>query len=664
MPTGAREMDYRALRLKVGLEVHQQLATEKKLFCGCPPYSGSESSLETHEIDKRFPIRFTRVLRASASELGEMDLAAQFEARREIRIRYFSNRETSCLVEADEEPPHSLNKQALETSLIFALALKSRVIDEIHVMRKIVVDGSNTSGFQRTAVVALGGLLDYDSGKAKVSVQSISLEEDAARSIKLSGSGKETVGGEKSYVLDRLGTPLVEVALAPIEGSPEQIQNAAGSLGRLMRSSGRIARGLGTIRQDLNISILNGNVIEVKGVQKLDQISKVVQFEAVRQKFFHDLSKEIKGKVGKELDLSIEDATEIFAKTQSKIIKNSFAINGAKTKVACIVIRRFSGIIGKENAFGSRLGKELGAIARAYGLGGVFHSDEMPNYGITPEEIAALRKRFDLSLDDAFVLLTGNERIVRACTDALSQRLRSSLEGVPAETRAATAEGETVFLRPRPGAARMYPETDIPLIRITAEHLRRLESLVPEPWDKTVTAFSERFKLPKQLAEQLYDSDRKDVFEEVIRSTKLSPGFVAYSLVDTLQSLAREGVETDNLRNDQLKQVFFALDGGRFAKEALPGLLRILLSNSEITLEEALKKSGLGSMSEEELAEIVRDLIKQNIDIVKSKGEASRNIIMGKVMQKARGKIDGRKVNEVVSRELSKLLLKEETGTD
>ena len=177
-------------------------------------------------------------------------------------MNYIAPFETTCLVEADEEPPHPISLEGLDTALIFGLSLDSRVLDEVHVMRKIVVDGSNTSGFQRTAVIALGGELRYAKEK-RVKVQSISLEEDAARTI------KDEKGG-RTYALDRLGTPLVEVALAPIEGSPADAEEAAKTLGKLMRSTGRVARGIGTIRQDLNISVMNGKVIEVKGVQRLD----------------------------------------------------------------------------------------------------------------------------------------------------------------------------------------------------------------------------------------------------------------------------------------------------------------------------------------------------------------------------------------------------------
>lgn len=657
------EADYRGMQLKVGLEVHQQLATRTKLFCACPCFSGIESyspaSSDSKQIQSRFPIQFDRILRAAPSELGELDLAAKFEARRTILVRYLSNKDTSCLVEADEEPPHPMNQDALETSLIFALALKSRVIDEIHVMRKIVVDGSNTSGFQRTAVVALGGILEYRNEKSKVGVQSISVEEDAARAVTLDTpleGIEEHSGFERAYVLDRLGTPLVEVALAPIEGTPEEVEDAAGSLGRLLRSSGRVARGIGTIRQDLNISVMNGAVIEVKGVQKLDLISKVVRFESARQKFFYDLAIEIRDRVGAKLDVKTFDATELFHSSGSKIIRNSFVTNGKDTRLSCITVKKFSGFIRRENAYHSRLGKELGSIAKAYGLGGVFHSDELPNYGITADEVARIREHFACDKEDAFVILAGHVEKVRLAADALVQRLKQSLVGVPPETRAANQEGETVFLRPRPGAARMYPETDIPLIKVTRDYLESLRRLIPEPWDKQVKEFEEKFKLSSQLAVQLFDSDRREVFEEIVAETRLPIGFVAYSLIDTVQNLSREGVKIDQVTNKQFKEALTVLNQGKFAKEVLPDLLRILSEDNQMTVLEALKNTGIGAISEGDLVRIVREVIAENQGLLKSKGSLSHSTLMGKIMQRVRGKIDGKIVNDVLSRELRESL--------
>ena len=221
--------------LLVGLEIHQQLATGGKLFCKCKPIESDEYS-----------INFTRKLRITSSELGEFDPSALFEKSKEKTISYFGNPESCCLVEQDDEPPHDLDPIAKETVLIISSALKSNIFNEIYVMRKLVIDGSNTSGFQRTMLVSSGGILEVND--KKIGVQSICLEEDAAKLLKDAGNTRE-------YSLDRLGIPLVEIALDPVAGTPEEIKNIALTLGRMLRATKRVGRGLGSIRQDVNVSI-------------------------------------------------------------------------------------------------------------------------------------------------------------------------------------------------------------------------------------------------------------------------------------------------------------------------------------------------------------------------------------------------------------------------
>ena len=248
----------------VGLEIHQQLASQSKLFCECSNKGTEHTTLA-----------FMRRLRPAHSELGGYDPAALFEATKMKSIRYHSHPSTSCLVEADEEPPHSVDRESLETALILAMALHSNVVDEIHVMRKIVIDGSNTTGFQRTMLIATGGYLEIEGNK-KLGVQSVCLEEDAARLLSDDNITRE-------YSLDRLGTPLVEVALEPMRGTAQEVLQVAVTLGRLLRASKRVERGIGTIRQDINVSVNGGAVVEIKGIQQLDQLIKVIEFETTRQ---------------------------------------------------------------------------------------------------------------------------------------------------------------------------------------------------------------------------------------------------------------------------------------------------------------------------------------------------------------------------------------------
>ncbi len=628
-------IDPASIDLKVGFEIHQQLRTKNKLFCGC-------SCEEAQKYDRSF----MRKLRPTQSELGAYDPAAMFEFSKMRTVEYSTAFGSSCLVEADEEPPHDVNKEALETALIFSLALHSKVMDEIHVMRKLVIDGSNTTGFQRTMLVASGGYLEV-AGK-KVGVQSICLEEDAA---KLLGDEK----GVRKYGLDRLGVPLVEIALEPVTGKPEEMMQIALTLGRLLRASKRVARGLGSIRQDVNVSVQNGAVVEIKGVQQLDQLVKVIEHEMQRQHGLILIANKLNerkvdaGRVGDR----IEDVTEVLAKSQSKIVKKILDGGGL---FKAIRVPGFAGMIGYEPYPEIRIGKELGKLVRFYDLDGVFHSDELPNYGITEQEVAATRSRLQAGDDDAFVIVGGPKDKVDFASDAIIRRLQAAIKGVPAETRAATPDGKTVFLRPRPGAARMYPETDIHTIPVTDDMLKALEDKVPRPWDEIVDSLSKKYNLNKKLASQIFDSDYLAVFEEIAGATKVQPTFVASKLTEDLTSLQRQGLDPSVLTEETIKDVFFRLDAGTIAKESVIVIFEKLMKGEAKTVDQAIKAAGVSSIGDDELSAGLDKIVNANMAVVKEKGMGALSTLMGRAMAEYRGKADGAKINSMLKEKLQKLV--------
>ena len=281
---------------------------------------------------------FDRKLRPTYSEVGTLNPAAIFESKKKRAIKYLAPLDSTCLVEADEEPPYTVNDQALEIALIISLALHSSIEDEFHVMRKIVIDGSNTSGFQRTILIARGGYLKVNG--QSVGVQSISLEEDAARII----------GGDanlRSYSLDRLGTPLVEIALEPIAGSAKIVTDVALSLGRLLRSTKRVTRGIGSIRQDVNISLDNGPVVEVKGVQKLFQLDEVIQNELLRQDGLIRIARRIQERTTENpsrLVYRTKDFTAILSSSPSMVVKR--ILENKNNRVIALCISDFKGLLG------------------------------------------------------------------------------------------------------------------------------------------------------------------------------------------------------------------------------------------------------------------------------------------------------------------------------
>ncbi len=449
--------DYGAIGLKVGIEIHRQLDTEKKLFCDCPTTMSEEPP----------SVSFLRRLRPTQSELGQVDPAALFEFQKGRAVIYESDDRTSCLVEMDEEPPKDLNPEAVEISLAASILMHVKPVDEIHVMRKIVIDGSNTTGFQRTCVVALNGLVVVD-GK-KIPIQQISLEEDAARKTGESGL---TV----NYRIDRLGIPLIEVSTGPAIASPEETERVAKTIGDILRDTGRVKRGLGTVRQDLNVSIRDGALIEIKGVQELDLLSKAVSYEVSRQLELLGIKDELtsRGIKANHLVDKFIDVSAIFSQTKSKRIREALESGGIALAVK---LPSFNGLLGRELAPGLRLGTEMASRAKFWGrVGGIFHTDELPAYGISEEEVLSMRRTLDCGEHDAAVLVADRKDKAWDALTAVVERAREALIGVPTETRTAVADGTTRYMRPRPGASRMYPETDVPPVPVTQDQLAGIQA--------------------------------------------------------------------------------------------------------------------------------------------------------------------------------------------
>jgi glutamyl-tRNA(Gln) amidotransferase subunit E len=550
-------------------------------------------------------------------------------------------------VEADEEPPHCVNREALESALIFSLALNSHIVDEIHVMRKIVIDGSNTSGFQRTMLISMGGFVEIN-GK-RTGVQSICLEEDAAKLISDNNSKRE-------FGLDRLGIPLVEIALEPISGTPYEVMQLALGLGRILRASKRVARGIGSIRQDVNISVENGRVVEIKGVQKLDQLIKVIEYEVNRQHGLIVIADKLKNERGiKEIrnDNSIVDVTDILKGSSSKKIIES--LKDQSTVYKAIRIERFAGMLGFEPYDKIRLGKELSQLVRFYGIGGIFHSDELPGYGISKENIDSIEKKLAMSSkDDAFIIIGGRLANVTSAIESLIQRLKVVLDGVPAETRAATQLGETVYIRPRPGSARMYPETDIPPIKVDNLLLDYLRQQIPRPIEEYTNELLSKFGLNNKLAEEIFDSQYLNLFEKIVSSTKISPTFVASKLTEDITNLERQGFDSSLLTEKRLIEIFNELDKGRIAKESVTLLFEKFMKREINEIDEF--ESRFETMTEQQLEDEIEGILTNHLDVIRDKGVSSLGMLMGRTMAVLKGRSDGQKINAILKRKLEQKL--------
>ena len=627
-------------KLKVGLEIHQQLASKNKLFCDC-------KIIESNEYD----FTFKRNLRPTQSEMGSYDQAALFESKKIKTVKYQSSKNANCLIESDEEPPRTVNNEALELVLTISLALNCTIEDELHIMRKIVIDGSNTTGFQRTILVGRNGFLEVEG--VRVGIQSVCLEEDAARIINEDKKEDEN----KAYSLDRLGIPLIEIALEPISNSPIFVTNVAQTVGRLLRSTKKVTRGLGSIRQDVNISTENGPVVEVKGVQQLSQLPLVIEYERKRQDALNQIANELKKRDIDESSFidNVTDVTQLLSKSSSKVVKK---ILTGDSRFTAFVLRRFKGILSFEPYPGIRLGKELGDLVKVYGIGGIFHSDELPNYGITTEDVESISDVLRMDKNDAFVLIGGPTKSLNTVLLELFTRIKKGFSGIVPETRSARLDGVTVFSRPKSGSSRMYPETDIPYISIDEGKLKQLSQDTPQQWNEIIDQICKKYNINKTLAENIFDSKYFSLFEKIVSHTSTSPSFVISKLTEDLVSMEREGYDSSILSEDVLFCLFTELDNSRITKESIPLVIEKLLKNESMDVDEIISSFGTESISEGYVDQTISKIIHENSNVISQKGLDSVGLLMGRCMEVLRGKIDGEKVNKKLIAKLTEYLQK------
>ncbi|MDR0913522.1 MAG: Glu-tRNA(Gln) amidotransferase subunit GatE [Methanobrevibacter sp.] len=654
-------MNWDELGLKMGLEIHQQLNTKSKLFCPCP----------TELIDIEEDLNIKRKLRPTQSELGQIDRAAFAESMRKLNFNYQSFDNHTCLVESDDEPPHNLNEEALELSITIASLFNMNIVDEIHTMRKQVIDGSNTGGFQRTSLIATNGYLDTAQGK--VAIENLCLEEDAARRIATDNDEHTT------FRLDRLGIPLVEITTDPSIHHPEQVKEVAYMIGQVLRST-NVKRGQGTIRQDLNISIENGARVELKGVQNLDLIPEMAKLEVDRQLNLIHIKEELIKRDAKVLD-EIHDLTEVFSISKSKIIKSAKTVKG-------IVLKGFSGLIGVEVQKGSqntrRFGTELASYAKKRGVMGIFHTDELPAYGIERDEVEAMKKHLNINSDDAIVIVAHDEDVAISALEEVIRRAKMAFVGVLEETRKALEDGTSEYMRPLPTSNRMYLETDIPLFKIDKDKIEDISNNLPElPAEKKERIIKE-YNLSEDIANQLVRRGYVREFEWIkskidVDSTVLG-SFFAYSI----QELKREGLDIDNIlfngnndninnnsiSNDEnnnlniIKDVFILLNDNKIAKNSIIDVVRKIATcindNSkninQINPIEIAKDLNLILFSLDDTKEIIIEIINKNKNMVEERKMGAMGPLMGMAMKQLKGKADGKIVNTIIKEELTKLL--------
>ncbi len=620
-----KDPDYKELGLKVGLEFHQRLDTDK-LFCSC------SSQVKDQEPEKKIE----RQIRPSAGELGETDPAALKEAIKGKNFIYDIHKDSTCLVETDSEPPHPIDNEAFNLSLKIAKMLNCKLHDEIHVMRKTVVDGSNTTGFQRTAMIGQEGHIDKP---VETEIEGVFLEEESAGIV---GETK----GKKEYRLDRLGIPLVEIATGIIQGKPEEIKETALRIGTMLRTTGKVKRGLGTIRQDLNISIEKGNRVEVKGVQEIDLLEEMIRNEVKRQIKLIEIKEELSSRGIEEIDPEIKDFTEYFEERAPGFMKKAIEKGGG---VYGYILENFKGILGKELLPDHRFGTELADIAKTLGIKGIIHTDEdLSSYGIE-ENIEEIKIEEDLDEEDSILIISHKDpEKAKDVLREIRKRINQATEEVPQETRKALEDGTTQYLRPLGGEKRMYPETDIPAVKLTSEHRERAEEIPPEP--EEIVKSLEESGMSEELANQSLKSPYINVIRNLIEEMDVDPTTVATTFTAKIKEIEEN---IDQLTEEHFREIFRALEEDKFPKDGLKEVLKAKSKDKDTDIERLIEEKNLGKVSEEEIEEAIEKKIEEKKDLVEENSHRAFKVIMGEIMSQYQGKVNGETVSKILKQRLN-----------
>ncbi len=589
--------------IKIGLEIHFQIKG-KKLFCSC---EGGENDTVRDVIVRR--------LRASAGESSLVDIAAQQEEKKNNEYEYLVT-ENSCLVEMDEEPPHNPSEEVLYSAFIVSFILGCIPVDNLNFMRKMVIDGSNTSGFQRTGIVGINGVF-YHKGK-KIGISSVTLEEEACKKI-------DEKDSKITYSLDRLGIPLIEVSTDPDISSPSEAREVAEALGLAVKRSGFIRKEVSSIRQDVNVSINSGNRVEIKGVQSLTQIQEVLEYEISRHKALNEIKEELKRRGVQKFSLNAVDITEIVKSFKSNLVLKS--LNENKIAIG-FKLDKLSGLLNNGKY---RLGKEIAERLKIYGIGGIIHSDELPNYGINSRDVDTLKKFLKCEGEDAFGFILVQDKLKEESLKIIEDRLNQALQGVPAETRAATPDG-TKFLRPLPGRSRMYPETDIPIIKISEEFLNKAKERVPSTVEERIN-YLVTLGISYQEATNAVWKEYDDLLEEYIKE---------YGNPKSVAKLLSIVFSRQERNFSKAKYILSLLKENKITKDVIEDLY--VMNEDEIS--QFLNKQS------EDIESIIKEIVDSNKDLIKNKGNESFKPLMGEIMKKLRGKVDGSKVSELLKKEI------------
>jgi glutamyl-tRNA(Gln) amidotransferase subunit E len=603
-------LDYPSVGLISGLEVHQQLLTDHKLFCRCP----AGLYTETHDGE------VLRHMRPTLSELGEYDGTALMEFKTRKEIIYLLNHLNVCTYEMDDTPPFLVNQEAIDVAIELCLAMGMDIIDEVHIARKQYLDGSIPTGFQRTAI-----------------------EEDSCREV--TDKGHRIV-----WRTDRLGMPLTETVTGPELVTPEEVRDAILLCGLVARSTGRVRTGMGASRQDVNVSVRGGQRVEIKGVPKAGYAVKLVHNEGIRQVNLLRLRDELHRRgmrTPEDIRVAAFDATDLFHDIDLGFMRR--AIHGGG-RIMAVKLEGGFGLAQfptqPDTTFLDELAGRIRVIACLDEAPIVLSGALLPEFPAKHRVMERLRKRLHLNPEDDYFIVFGPEADCRTAAEEIRLRFVDAVKGVPQETRQALTGGFTTFERILPGPDRMYPDTDSPPTRITQERVAAARArLRPTPWERLRRYGA--WRVPVETTEFLIRRGGAQIVDALVQLTGVDGLVAAIEIGQRAKAMRRSGIPMERLGVAEWVQVFDLFTGGRIPREAIQPVAGRMARNPGLQAEEACLLLGYGMQDRQVWSAALAGLSMEDyrIDLGDSDGKRLR-FLAGKAMRQLLGRAPGKEVAE------------------
>jgi glutamyl-tRNA(Gln) amidotransferase subunit E len=644
-------LDYEAVGFICGLEVHQQLLTEHKMFCRCPAgrYTGAHDGT------------VLRHMRPTLSELGEYDGTALMEFKTKKNIIYLLNKENVCTYEMDDTPPFLVNQAAVDIAIEQCVMLGCDIVDEVHIARKQYLDGSIPTGFQRTAIVGVNGELPF-RGRT-LSITQVSVEEDSCREV--SDNGHLII-----WRTDRLGMPLIETVTGPELRTPEEVEEAILLVGRVCRSTGHVRVGLGASRQDVNVSVRGGRRVEIKGVPKASWAPRLVHGEAVRQVNLLALRDELHRRGftdAASIQMDHADVTAVFANSEASVLRRDGWDHwlGEQDRRAgfelgagafCVRAARLKGLAGTlawptqpDHIFAHELAGRVRVIAGLDQAPIVLHSEKWPDHRGALAELRHVRSRLHCGPEDALVVVWGPVEDTLTAVEEVRLRYVDATHGVPNETRQPFEDGSTAFERILPGPDRMYPDTDSPPSRVTRERVERLSTGLPErPWDREARYLVAG--VPRPTIHYLIRRGGARLVDLVVAEAGADLRRAGFFFGERLKGLRRNRVPVQRVPAERWVEFFRVVAERPVLWENWQRIVRRLAAAPETPVAEVVAAEGLGVAPAGWRETVPAQWRNAAAEACDDNRERVARLCLGRLLLDLRGKVAVREVASVVER--------------